>query len=97
MRSNPVIAHHSCDGRGPRWRRLVGCTTACVLGCALALTGVSSSTAAADPLSEANAQAVHLQAQVAALETKAEQASEKYNAAEAALANLVGEQRAANS
>ncbi len=51
--------------------------------------------AAADPLSDAKAQAASLQHQVAQLQLQAEQASERYDNAEAALGTLVGEQRAA--
>jgi peptidoglycan DL-endopeptidase CwlO len=51
--------------------------------------------AAADPLSAAKAQAASLQSQVAALQTQAEQATEKYDATEAALGELVGQQRLA--
>jgi cell wall-associated NlpC family hydrolase len=60
-------------------------------------TGVTGVTAAAvaDPLGDAKAQAAKLQSQVAQLQVQAEQASERYNAAEAALGGLVGEQRAA--
>ena len=53
------------------------------------------SAAAADPLADAKAQAARLQAQVAALQTAAEQASEKYDAAEAALGDVVVKQRLA--
>jgi len=52
--------------------------------------------AAADPLTDAKHQAASLQAQVTALQTQAEQASEKYDQAEAALGALVGQQRLAH-
>jgi cell wall-associated NlpC family hydrolase len=74
-------------------RQLAGASAAVAL-----VTGVSLSTmtsAAADPLSDAKAQASHLQAEVADLQVKAEQATERYNAAEAALGDLVGQQRLA--
>lgn len=51
--------------------------------------------AVADPLSDAKQQAANLQAQVVGLQTKAEQASEAYDRAEAALGTLVGQQRQA--
>jgi cell wall-associated NlpC family hydrolase len=52
-------------------------------------------TAAADPLGDAQAQAAALQKHIASLQLQAEQASERYDATEAALGALVGEQRAA--
>jgi cell wall-associated NlpC family hydrolase len=51
--------------------------------------------AAADPLSDAKAQAAKLQQRVADLQVQAEQASERYDNVEAALGTLVGDQRAA--
>jgi cell wall-associated NlpC family hydrolase len=49
----------------------------------------------ADPLSDAKAQAASLQSTVANLQIKAEQATERYDAAEAALGALVDKQRMA--
>ncbi|MGH8889046.1 MAG: NlpC/P60 family protein [Acidothermaceae bacterium] len=68
-----------------------------VVGCALAQAVAfgGARQAAADPLADAKQQAASLQAQVSALQTQAEQASEKYDTAEAALGTLVGEQRLA--
>lgn len=73
---------------------------AAVAGLALALLLGAASIgpahrAVADPLSAAKAQAANLQSDVAALQTRAEQATEQYDAAEAALGNLVGQQRLA--
>lgn len=62
---------------------------------AVAASLASAHRAAADPLSDAKAKAAALQAQVAQLQTQAEQASEKYDATEAALGALVIEQRQA--
>jgi peptidoglycan DL-endopeptidase CwlO len=56
---------------------------------------VLANPAAADPLADASAQASQLQAQVSSLQTSAEQASEKYDGAESALAQLVVQQRQA--
>ncbi len=51
--------------------------------------------AAADPLADAKSKASALQAQVAHLQVEAEQATEKYDATEAALGALIGEQQQA--
>lgn len=76
-------------------RALAGVSAfALVAGALLAASGAATP-AAADPLSDAKAQAAALQQQVAQLQVQAEQASERYDSAEAALGNLVGEQRAA--
>lgn len=76
-------------------RAFAGVTaSALVVGALLAASGAVTP-AAADPLSDAKAQAAKLQQQVAQLQVQAEQASERYDNAEAALGSLVGEQRAA--
>jgi peptidoglycan DL-endopeptidase CwlO len=59
------------------------------------VAALAAPAAIADPLADAKAQAAALQAKVDALQTKAEQASENYDAAEAALGQLVGDQRIA--
>jgi cell wall-associated NlpC family hydrolase len=71
--------------------------TATALGVlAATLTGATlAHPATADPLSDAKAKAASLQATVADLQIRAEQASERYDAAEAALGALVDQQRAA--
>ncbi len=51
--------------------------------------------AGADPLADAKAQAAHLQQQVTALRVQAEQATERYDAAEAQMGELVGQEVAA--
>jgi peptidoglycan DL-endopeptidase CwlO len=68
--------------------------SAVVASVLLASSGVLTP-AAADPLSDAKAQATKLQHQVTQLQVQAEQASERYDDAEAALGALVGEQRMA--
>lgn len=68
--------------------------TAALATCGL-LAGLAISTnhpAAADPLSDAKAKATTLQKQVTQLQLQAEQASERYDAAEAQLGDLVGQQ-----
>lgn len=74
-------------------RRQLIMTVLIVAGLVVAIGGLPVRRAAADPLADAKAQAASLQAQVATLTTQAEQASEKYDAAEAQLGILVGEQR----
>lgn len=71
-------------------RRLRPAALAAV-GCLLALTTLTS-TASADPLGDAHAQARVLQAQVQRLQLQVEVASEKFDGAQAHLAELVGEQ-----
>jgi peptidoglycan DL-endopeptidase CwlO len=62
------------------------------VGCLLALTTLASTAASADPLGDADAQARVLQAQVAHLQLQVEVASEKFDGAQAHLAELVTEQ-----
>ncbi len=77
-------------------RRALGAVAAMalVVSALLASTGARTP-AAADPLSDAKTQASTLQHQVAQLQVQAERASERYDASEAALGTLVGEQRSA--
>jgi cell wall-associated NlpC family hydrolase len=63
-----------------------------VVGCLLALTTLTSTAASADPLGDAHAQARVLQAQVQHLQLQVEVASEKFDGAQAHLAELVTEQ-----
>jgi cell wall-associated NlpC family hydrolase len=65
--------------------------TLTVVGCMLALVGLSG-TAAADPIGDAKAQARQLQTHVSELTVRAEQATEKFNATESDLAQLVVQQ-----
>lgn len=78
-------------------RRVIAGLSASMLVASALLASVMTAgrTAAADPLGDAKAQAAKLQRQVAQLQVQTEQAAERYNAAEAALGDLVGQQRAA--
>lgn len=87
-------------GRAARARVGVRCrllATAALVGILVAGAGstVVARPATADPLGEAKAKAASLQSTVAELRIKAEQATERYDAAEAALGALVDQQRAA--
>ena len=64
----------------PRSARVAFRAAAVILAAALAL-GVCSAAAHADPIADKRAQAAQVQAQIATLNTKAEIASERYNAA----------------
>jgi len=76
-------------------RRILTATLA-TCGMLASFTVASASwPAAADPLSDAKAKAATLQKQVSALQLQVEQASERYDAAEAQLGDLVGQQRLA--
>ena len=76
-------------------RALAGISASALVAGALSASSGGVRPAAADPLSDAKAQAAKLQHQVADLQVRAEQASERYDRAEAALGTLVGQQRAA--
>ena len=76
-----------------RWSALLLSVATVTVSAVFTGSAVHSTAAAADPLADAKAQASRLQAQVAALQTAAEQASEKYDAAEAALGDVVVKQR----
>lgn len=69
-------------------------TLAGALVCATAMT-TAAHQAAADPLGDAKAQAASLQAEVSTLQVQAEQASEKYDAASAALIDLISQENTA--
>ena len=79
---------------GVRCRLLAAAALVGILVAAAAGTVVARP-ATADPLGEAKAKAASLQATVTELQIKAEQATERYDAAEAALGTLVDQQRAA--
>lgn len=76
-------------------RALAGVSAAALVVAGLLASSGGARPAAADPLSDAKAQAAKLQQQVADLQVQAEQASERYDNVEAALGTLVGDQRAA--
>lgn len=76
-------------------RALAAASASALIISALLASSGALTPAAADPLGDAKAQAAKLQHQVAQLQLQAEQASERYDSAEAALGTLVGEQRAA--
>ena len=76
-------------------RALTGVSAAALIVSALLASSGVVTPAAADPLNDAKTQAAKLQHQVTQLQVQAEQASERYDDAEAALGALVGEQRAA--
>jgi cell wall-associated NlpC family hydrolase len=76
-------------------RAMAGFSASALLLSALLAVSALTRPAVADPLRDAKAQAANLQQRVAQLQVQAEQASERYNAAEAALGELVGQQRLA--
>lgn len=89
-----VATSRGSGAAGVRCRLLA---TAALVG--VLVTGAAGTVAArsavADPLGDAQAKAASLQTTVAELRIKAEQATERYDAAEAALGTLVDQQRAA--